>query len=391
VIHDKPTVSRFSGRSRLEQVGSLALLVIAIGGLGMLLYIGRAAFVPVAFALLFALVLSTPVEWLHRQGIPRSLASALVLVCILGAAGMTLRAVWGPARTWFDAIPHAIEIVEQRIGPVARALEQRYATPNLSHPTDSPAALIAEQVEMSASGTLLMATPAAAADVITIVILTLFLLTGGAPMTARLASTLISDGKSMKALRIVEAVRSEVSRYYATIALINLGLGAATAAVTMLLQVPNPLLWGTVAAVFNFVPYVGSTVTLLVLTIVSMVTFGNIGHVVAVVASFLVLLTIEGQIVEPLLVGKRLKLSPIVVLLALWFAGWFWGISGIFLAIPFLVAVRVVAAHIPNGRIMVDLLTANPQKRFTLIAKTHDGHPGHQQHQSPRPDRKLAD
>ena len=222
---------------------------------------------------------------------------------------------------------------------------------------------------MSASGSLLFATPAAAADAITVVILTLFLLTGGAPMTARLAETLISHGKSTKVLHVVEAVRSEVARYYVTIALINLGLGAATAMMTLLLGLPNPLLWGTMAAVLNFLPYIGSTITLLVLTIVSFVTFTSLTHVMAVAGSFLVLVTIEGQVVEPLLLGRRLKLSPTVVLLAFWFGGWFWGISGIVLVMPLLVAIKVVAEHLPNGRIVVELLSPAPPHKFKLIRK----------------------
>jgi len=357
------------GRSPLEKLASLALVIIAAGGIAALLYIGHAAFVPVAFAVLFALILSSPVEALHRYGIPRSLGATLILICIIGVVGGTLHAVWAPARAWITAIPHTIEIIEHKIGPVAQALEHRYAAQNPTHPADRPALLLAEEFEMNASGSLLAATPTIAANVVTILILTLFLVSGGAPMTARLAGTLISNGKSVKVLQVIGALRSEVARYYATVALINLGLGTATAAMTMLLQLPSPLLWGTMAMVLNFLPYVGSTLTLLVLTVVSIVTFDSIAHVVAVMASFLVLVTIEGQIVEPLLIGRRLKLSPTIVFLALWFGGWFWGISGIFLAIPFLVSLKVVAEHTPNGRILVDLLSPAPRKRLELVSE----------------------
>jgi predicted PurR-regulated permease PerM len=368
IAHEKPVRSRRPEASWLEKLGSLALVILAAGGLGGLLYIGHAAFVPVAFSVLFALVLSSPVEALHRHGMPRSLGATLILILVLAIAGLTLRAVLAPARAWLAAIPHTIEVIEHKVGPVARVMERRYP-PSSTGATETSAALVAEELEMSASRSLLVATPSIVACVVTIVILTLFLLTGGAPMTARLAGTLLSEGKSVKALHIIEAVRSEVGRYYVTIALINLGLGAATAGVTMLLQLPNPLLWGTMATLLNFLPYVGSTITLLVLTVVSIATFDSIGRVIAVFASFLILVTIEGQIVEPLLVGRRLKLSPIVVLLSLWFGGWFWGISGVVLAIPFLVAFKVVAEHIPNGKILAELLSPTPRKRLNLMRR----------------------
>ena len=97
------------------------------------------------------------------------------------------------------------------------------------------------------------------------------------------------------------------------------------------------------------------------------VTFDSVGRVLALVVSFLILVTIEGQIVEPLLIGKRLKLSPIVVFLALWFGGWFWGVAGIFLAIPMLVALKVVAEQSKNGRVVVELLSPTPRRRFKAL------------------------
>ena len=357
------------GRSPLEQLGSLALVFFAAAGIAAVLYVGRAVFVPIAFALLFALVLSSPVEALYRRGVARGLAAVLILLLILLVAGVTLRLVWSPAREWIASIPHTVKVLEETFGPVAKALESRLAGASAAAPVGSRPTPLMEEVEVSASGRALVATPQAAADAVTIVILTLFLVSGGAPMAARLASTLISSRKSTKALHVLEAVRSEVARYYVTVAFINVGLGAATTLMTLLLGLPNPLLWGTMAAVLNFLPYIGSTITLLVLAIVSTVTFTNLTHVLAVTVSFLLLVTLEGQVVEPLLLGRRLKLSPTAVLLAFWFGGWFWGIPGIVLVMPLLLALKVIAEHVPNGRIVVELLSPTPRRHFKLTRK----------------------
>ena len=363
--------ARPAPRSRLETLASFALITLAIGAVGVLLFVGRAAFVPVVFALLFALVLSTPVEALHQRGIPRSLGALFILLIVVGLAAFTMNAVWAPARDWVATIPRALTILEQRAGPMAHAMEQSvFGTTTDARITGTPGT--GADFTSSASGNLMVATPSLLTDVVTIVMLTLFLLGGGAPMAGRVAATLSSEGQSVEALRIIGAVRSEVARYYATVAFINLGLGIAVGALTAIIGLPNPVLWGTLAAILNFIPYVGSATTLVVLSMVAFVTFDSFGRVLALVVSFLILVTIEGQIVEPLLIGKRLKLSPIVVFLALWFGGWFWGVAGIFLAIPTLVALKVVAEQSKNGRVVVELLSPTPRRRFKALTPGAD-------------------
>jgi predicted PurR-regulated permease PerM len=158
---------------------------------------------------------------------------------------------------------------------------------------------------------------------------------------------------------VIQALRTELSRYYGGLALVNLGLAAATAGAMALLGMPNPLLWGTVAGLLNFIPYVGSTTTLLLLTVVAFVTFSSPGHAALVTASYLVIATIEGQLVQPLVVGRRLDLNPIMVFLALWFAGWFWGVAGVIIAVPALVSLKVVAANSAHGQPLVEFLSPN--------------------------------
>jgi len=124
---------------------------------------------------------------------------------------------------------------------------------------------------------------------------------------------------------------------------------------------PNPFLWGAMAGVFNFIPYVGATATLIVLTLVAIVSFDGLGSVIVVAGSYLGIATIEGQFVQPLLVGRRLRLNPMLVFLALWFGGLFWGVAGIILATPTLVALKVVAENARRGQPLVNFLSPHPQ------------------------------
>jgi predicted PurR-regulated permease PerM len=181
-------------------------------------------------------------------------------------------------------------------------------------------------------------------------------------MLARMTAAFTSDLKSAHILAVIEKVRSEVGRFYVTTALINVGLGIVTSLVMMACGMPNPFLWGTMAAVLNFIPYVGATTTLIVVTIVAIISFDGVGHAIAVAASYLALATIEGQFVQPLLVGRRLQLNPMLVFLALWFGGLFWGIAGIILATPTLATLKVVAKNSAGGKQLLEFLSPHKEE-----------------------------
>jgi predicted PurR-regulated permease PerM len=136
-----------------------------------------------------------------------------------------------------------------------------------------------------------------------------------------------------------------MSRYLQTITLINVGLGGATAVVMAVLQVPNAILWGAMVFLLNFAPYVGASVCAVVLAVLGFSTFPNLGHAIAVPISFLVLAFIEGQLVTPTIIGRRLAVNPVVVFVWLLIWGTLWGIVGILLAGPLLACFRIICQH----------------------------------------------
>jgi predicted PurR-regulated permease PerM len=175
---------------------------------------------------------------------------------------------------------------------------------------------------------------------VTVLAFALLLLIAGPPTLARMTAALAADLRAVHVLEIIEAIRLEVGRYYGMMLLINLVFGAVVAGVMALLGMPNPALWGAIAGVLNFIPYLGSATTCAIVTVVALVTFDTLGQVVLVAGSYIALATVEGHVVEPLVVGRRLDLNPVVVLAALWLGGWLWGIAGVVLALPALVAVK---------------------------------------------------
>jgi predicted PurR-regulated permease PerM len=356
---------------------STALVVIAVCCAIALLYFAHAVFIPIVLSLLFALVLSSAVEALHRHCIPRALSAILMLTVLVTVLGATLYAVSGPATQWFDNLPQTLKIIEKKVQP-ARQLIARIEV--ISHRAGSltdaappkpviapPAAPAAPIVAPSPGSTdVLLEAREGIISTMSIIILTLFLLSGGPPMLARMMAAFAKDMYATQTLKVIEAIRRALGRYYGSIALINIGLGVATGLTMMLLGLPNPFLWGTMAAVLNFVPYIGSATTLVVLGFVAAVSFDDIAHVLAVMGSYLAIATLEGQVVQPLLVGHRLEINPVLVFLAVWCGGWMWGIAGIAIAVPALVALKVGAQHSQNGAALRDFLSPKNTVPLTL-------------------------
>jgi predicted PurR-regulated permease PerM len=136
------------------------------------------------------------------------------------------------------------------------------------------------------------------------------------------------------AVAIARETESSISTYLATVTLVNLGLGLAVAGVIFLLEMPNPLLWGALAALAEFVPYLGATALVAVLGLAGLVTFEQVGHALLVPASYLTVNLLQSQLITPLVLGRRLTLNPVAIFIGLVFWWWIWGVPGAFVAVP---------------------------------------------------------
>jgi predicted PurR-regulated permease PerM len=310
------TREAFVPRSRPITTGK----VIVWGALGVLLYVAHVAFIPLALALLFGLVLSAPVEALHKIHVPRSLSAALILVLALSTLGGIVASMWTPGQEWFAKAPQTMTTIRQKVSPIARFMNhmddlrknagnlgaQGHAAPGASAAaTDSAPALI---VNVGAP---------AIASLLTFVIVTLFLLTGGPPMMARMTAAFVDNLKASYVLNIIEKVRAEVGHFYLVTTLINVGLGLATGFAMWAWGMPTPFLWGALAAVLNYIPYAGPGCTLLLVTVVAAVSLSTLSHVLGVAGTYVVIAMIEGQVAQPLLVERRMEINPLLIFLGL--------------------------------------------------------------------------
>jgi predicted PurR-regulated permease PerM len=341
---------------------SKAVWLVALIGIGTVLYLGQDIFIPVAMALFLALLLTPAVDRLQLWGLRRGLAVIVVMFVVIASVASALNAAWGPATEWLTRAPQTMRKIDPRLQPlrdvfarVDAVAERAGRLTQASPPTAGKPAVVAE-VD---NGNVAITLTKSFLESLTVVPLTLFFLLGGPPLLARMGASLSGNEASVRTLRLTEAIRYEVGRYFGTIALINVGLGVCTALAMYALAMPNAILWGVLAALFNFVPYLGPIAAFFILSVAALVTFENLGHALAVPGVFLCLHLIEGQIVQPLTVGRRFEVNALVVLLAVWFGYGLWGIPGMLLAMPSVVAARVAAQYLPQWRTVRDFLSPN--------------------------------
>lgn len=305
------------------------------------LKVAQQAVVPVLFAVFVTLLLSPAVEVLARRRVPRVVAATLLVVALVVLVGAGLSATWRPARDWLDTAPATMRKLETKIRPMTRFIAKvesvstqagRMAEPS-SKANDAPTAVALEPKGLVES------TQDWIITILSMLFLALFLLATDLANVGRNGSPHPSGGRFG---RVFERVRSELGRYFAAVTFSNSILGIGTTLTMAWLDMPNPLLWGVIAFLLNFVPYAGSALTLTLLTVVALVSFDGVGKAVSVAGTYLILTTLEGQVLQPVLVGRRVDISPPLVLLGLWFGGWLWGVAGVALATPVLVSAKVV-------------------------------------------------
>jgi predicted PurR-regulated permease PerM len=336
-----------------DAVRSAAIVIIVVMSIAAL-KIGRPVVLPVVIAVLLSLLLSTPVRWLRHKRIPERFGAAIV---VFGALGLAIGAgalVMKPAVDWVSSGPATIEKVATKIRLIAKpmvALQQsadRIAT--VTAPAATPGAKVPAQVQVQGPGLFerwgleaLAAVPAA----VSVIFLTYFLLASGPLFRKKLAQILPGRRDVVHFETVLSEIELVTSKFLATATMINTGVGVLLALALWAVGLPNAILWGGVAAVLNFVPYLGPISTALVVTFAALASFDDPARALAAPACFVAIHLVENNLVTPLMLGRRLPVNTVAIFLGLLFFGWIWGIPGAVLAVPLTTVVKVACDHIP--------------------------------------------
>ncbi|MEJ2539155.1 MAG: AI-2E family transporter, partial [Gemmatimonadota bacterium] len=278
--------------------------------------------------------------------------AAVILLLFFGAVGYTTYRVWGPAMEWVQRAPSTLAEAEDKVRSIREPVEAIQEA--------------GEQVEALARGDGAQRTPESqeddgepgfgtallqnARDLLirgsVSIFLLYFLLALDDLFLRKLAGVLPRMSQRRKAVLIARATERDLSHYVLVRTATNVGLGVGVGLATWLLGMPNPILWGIMAALLNYIPYVGGLVGYVIVGFVALTTFDTMGRALLVPAVYLVLNIIESNVVTPAILGRELTLNPVMIFTWLIFWGWIWGIPGALLAIPLLAMAKIVADNI---------------------------------------------
>jgi predicted PurR-regulated permease PerM len=350
----RPTAARgLVGRLRARSpAGGVILLLAALLLIlaAAVLYLARPVLVPLAIAGLLQFVLAPIVRRIRGLGIPAPLAAGALLLALLAGAGAAFYHLSTPALAWVDELQDKFWLIEWRLADlrepfegVARAsrrVEEITAANGAggdvvqvrSQSADPVRVLLAHVLELGTSFLLIL-------------FLLFFLLARDGVLLQKLPKLVRDPVARERFKEVYITVEREVSTYLLTISAINAGLGVAIGTAMFLLGVPNPILWGAMACLLNFIPYLGGLVGVGIILVVSLIS-DQVNPLLPPLMYLLVNGT-EGMLITPMILGRMLTLSPVAVFLWLILSAWLWGIPGALLAVPLLAVVKLVADKVP--------------------------------------------
>jgi predicted PurR-regulated permease PerM len=331
---------------------SRALVVPLVGIFVILLftalYFARDIALPVVLALLLAITFSPIVRGLQRRRVPSAVTAVVLVFGLVLTSFSGLFFLSGPVMQWVEAAPTIGQQVQRKLIPLQRPMaafvQATEAAEGIAEPTEPNI----QQVEVKERGMLSWAAGGAARVLgmagLTFALL-LFLLASGQSVHEKIVQVLPTFKNKKRALRIIYDVEHEVSRYLLTVACINTGLGAVVGTAMWLVGMPNPIMWGVAAALLNFIPFLGAAIGMVTVAIVAIVSFDTLSQAMIPPLLYLAATAVEGGIITPLIVGRRLAINTVAILFALALWGWLWGIVGALIAVPLLVAVKAFCDH----------------------------------------------
>jgi predicted PurR-regulated permease PerM len=318
------------------------------------LYFARAFLLPLTIAVLLDLLLSPLVRGLRRARLPSPLGAALVILGLLGALGLAGYGLVDPARSWLAKGPSSLHEAQRKLRPlnaplewITRTVEQVEQATTVGGDAQTPEVVLKGP---SVTSVMFGTTRSLLAGALEVLILLYFLLAAGDLFLEKLVKGLPELGDKRKAVAIARQTEAAISSYLVTAALVYLGEGLAVAAAMGLIGMPNALLWGGLAALAEFVPYLGALAVVITLSLAALVTFDHLGHALLVPAAYLAINLIQANVVSPKAFGRRLALNPVAILVGLAFWWWIWGLPGALVAVPLMATVKICSDHVERLR-----------------------------------------
>lgn len=318
-----------------------------------LLYVASSLWIPLTIALIAYLTLRPVVASFCRLGLGQMSATAIVIAGFFSIIAVIATLLYSPLQTWLAQAPESVNRLRDKVDQVAEPLTavdragdqlDRATSPVESESTRELTVSVKKPSLINPSY-LLNQTGHLLASIGAIAVLTFFMLSGGDDLLNRVLTVMPDDEQRREVLTTISDIQDKVGRYLGQITMINIGLGVAVTIVMWLVGMPTPYLWGAMATLLNFIPYLGPIAGTFIVFVAAGSTFDSFSRALMMAAAFWLTTAVEGQFVTPTVLEKTLKVGSLVVLVAVAFWGFMWGLPGVLLSVPLLIVMRELCSH----------------------------------------------
>ena len=366
------------GVKRTLHLMAIAAWIVAVVALGAALYMMQPILVPITTAFIISILLVPATQWLKRRSVPQALRPLLVVSVTSALFIYALYLVIQPGAEWFQRLPDVIEQARDELEGIQDAFT---AVQQVSDKVDELAGMGREsstQEVVSVRGVefgdaLFGSARTFVVQIGLTAVLTFFFLASRRDMRRKVLLLRSSMRGMRNSGRMLRAIEKDMASYMLTMTAINIALGVATGLAMWAIGMPSPLVWGGLAAVLNFVPYLGPTAMTVLLGMTGLVAFEEPAMLFAPVGIYILLNFVESNFITPTLVGVRMTVSPLAIILSVAFWTWLWGPAGAIISIPALLIFKTVCDHTeplrPIGLLIGDAETFRPLKDRASVAQ----------------------
>lgn len=324
------------------QAATIGIFLLLFGAF---LYVGRTVLLPILAAAIIALTLAPLIKAAKRAGISPWISGIVILMIGVSALGLLTTILAAPVSEWAGRAPEIGASLKDKLSvleaPLASLRELQTALLGTSQININVGEL-APNVVLPVVAFL---TPAAA-ELLLFFATLYFFLVGQIELRNQAVALFAKRDTKLRSLKIMRDIERNLATYLMVVTIINAAVAAIVAFGVWLLGLPNPVIFGLLAGLFNYVPYVGPSIMVVILFGVGLITFPSLSHAFVAPLGLIALTTTEGHFITPTIVGRRLTLNPLLVFLALAFWTWMWGPLSAFLAVPLSIVGLVIAHHL---------------------------------------------
>jgi predicted PurR-regulated permease PerM len=321
--------------------GLFALGVFAV------LYLASAIILPVVLAFVLNLLLQPAVRILGRVHLPRAVGALLTVLLVIGALVGLVAALSVPAVTWAERLPEGIPRLEAHLqvikGPIEALQKVIQQAEQVADAPPSQGSIVSVRRDLGITGALFAGTRSVLDGLFTTVLVLYFLLVAGNIFLRRIVEILPTFTNKRQAVDISQQIQEDISAYLVTITAMNAAVGATTAAAMYLCGLGDPLLWGTIAFLLNYIPILGPFFGICIFVLVGMLSFESLWWALLPPVLYFGIHLVEGETLTPMLLARRFTLNPVLIILSLVFWFWMWGVPGAILAVPMLAILKIIS------------------------------------------------